>query len=744
MAHTARPCAEKVRLAAGGTAFSLGPVSFPLSANPAPSRANRLLKPGGVLLLLIAAATLVWCWHYDRWTASSWRLPTDYGGDSHEILARLQAAAEGDIWPGRSQVVERLGAPFGAHWNGYPSPDKLLMVALGGLSHLVGLFAAANAGLLLAQVSAALAFFLVARWLRARWEWAMAGALLFAYTYSTFHRGLGHFSLIFTWTVPLGLFAVWLVAGSRRLEWRRPGALACLGAAVALGMHNPYNLFFWLQLMGWALVAQWFGARRRPNLQIGLAALGLGLAVFVVMHMEVWVHVDEPEGTPLVVRNYGGTEYYALKPVEMFIPPKFHRWAPLAFFGNRYTRWSDWRGEEFLPYLGLVGIAGLLWIGVVTARRVFARRALPGQALSLGWLAAYSSVGGITNVLAFFVGLQVFRATNRVGIFISGIVLFFLVVRLSRATAAWPRGWRVGVAMLVTGVGLLDQIPRGPTPVETREIAEAVAADEALGREMEAALPPGAMVFQLPVQGFPEVLPPGRLVDYELFRPYLATDTLRFSYGAAKFRARSRWQRDLERVPAATLVRRLEKYGFAALYLNRKGFEDRADALLRDLTALGYDRRLQSRMGHQVVVLLHPAASPRLPLARVPAYGQGWHPQSVDGVRWAYEDAVLSYFNPFAEPIEVELDFAVSAVGPRRLTLRHEDEPIGEVAVTQAKQAWHLPGVQLAPGVNRFRLEADESAQRQGTGRYQLRSFGLSGARVRIRSAPYLPEAGPD
>ncbi len=694
------------------------------------------------MLLLLALVAVIWCWHYDRWTAASWQLPTSYSGDAHETLARLQAAAEGDIWPLKSQAITRLGAPFGAYWNGYPTPDKLLMVALGGLARLIGLFAAANAGLLLAQVSAALSFYLVARWLRARWEWAVAGALMFAYTYSVFHRGLAHFSLIFTWTVPLGLLAVWLVAGSRRLEWRRPGALACLGAAIALGAHNPYNLFFWLQLMGWALVAQWFGARRRPNLQIGLAALGLALAVFAVMHLEVWVHDDEPEGAPLLVRNYGGTERFALKPVEMFIPPKFHRWEPLAFLGNRYIRWSDWRGEEFQPYLGVIGILGLAWIAAMTARRIFARRALPGQALTIGWLVAYSSIGGFTNLLAFFAGLQVFRATNRVGIFLSGIVLFFLVVRLSRATAGWPRGLRVGVALLGAMFGILDQVPPGATAAQTREIAAAVEADQTLGRELEAALPAGAMLFQLPVQGFPEVVAPWRLKDYEHFRLYLTTRTLRFSYGAPKQRARSRWQRDLERAPADVLVRRLEEYGFAALYLNRKGYEDRADAILLELAALGYHHR--SRLGDQVVVLLRPSANPHLPLARVPTFGRGWHPRPVDGVRWAFEDAMMSYYNPLDEPISIELGLSLLAVGPRRLTLMHEDRPVGTIKVDRTKQVLRVPDLILAPGMNRFRLESDEPPERQGSGRYQLRSFGLLRARLRIHSAPYLPENEPE
>jgi phosphoglycerol transferase len=695
-------------------------------------------------LLLTALVVLVWCWHHERWTAASWHLPTSYAGDAHETLARLQAASEGDIWPLKSQVITRLGAPFGAYWNGYPTPDKLLMVALGGLVRLIGLFAAANAGLLLAQVSAALSFFLVARWLRTRWEWALAGALMFAYTYSTFHRGLAHFSLVFSWTVPPGLLAVWLVAGSRRLEWRRPGALVCLGAAIALGAHNPYNLFFWLQLMGWALVAQLCGPRRRPNLQIGLAALGLGLAVFVGMHLETWVHIDEPEGSPLLVRNYGGTERFALKPVELFIPPKAHRWEPLAFLGNRYARWSDWRGEEFQPYLGLAGIAGLIWIGAVVMRRIFARRALPGQALSLGWLTAFSTVGGITNLLAFFVGLQVFRATNRVGIYLSAIVLFFLVVRLSRATAGWSRGLRAGVALTVAGLAVLDQVPRGAGAAQTAEIAAAVEADRELGRALEAALPAGAMLFQLPVQGFPEVVPPWRMTDYEHFRPYFATRTLRLSYGAAKLRARSRWQRDLEHAPAAVLVRRLEEYGFAALYLNRKGYEDRADRLLRELSALGYERRLQSLHGNQVVVLLRPGANPHLPLARVPTYGQGWHEQPDNGVRWAFAGAVMSYYNPFAEPITVDLGLSLMAVSPRTLTLTHEGRPVGTMRADQHKQMLQVSGLVLAPGVNRLRLESDEPPDRQGQGRYQLRSFGLTGATFRIRAAPYLPEIVPE
>jgi phosphoglycerol transferase len=692
-----------------------------------------------VALALVAA--LVWCAHYDKWTAESWRVPTDYDGDAPEILAQMRAAADGDMWPLAPKVIERLGAPFGAYWNGFPTPDKPLLLLLGLLAQWIGLFAAANIALMLAPVSAALSFYFVARWLRCRREWAWAGALLFAFSYQTFHRGLAHFSITFSWTVPLGLLAVWLVAKSRQLEWRSGGAAVCFGAAVALGVSNPYNLFFWGQLMGWALIAQWFGGRRQSNLRIGLAAIVVAGAVFAASHIEVWVHVQEPEGAPLVSRNYGGTEMYALKPMELVIPPIFHRWGSLAFVGNRYVRWSDWRGEVFLPYLGVVGVVGLVWLGVGLVHRLLTRRPPPGAALSIGWLTVYATVGGVTNLLALLVGFQIFRATNRVVVFISALVLFFVVMQLSRRTARWPAWCRWAGALGLAGFGLLDQIPQESSAPERAEIAARVQSDRTLAREMEAALPAGAMVFQLPVLGFPEVNAPGRLGNYELFRPFLVTETLRFSYGAAKFRARSRWQRDLENVPAATLVRQLESYGFAALYFNRKGYEDRAEQLLKELAGLGYDRRIESPRGHQVVVLLKPAAVPALPLGRTVTFGLGWHPAPGGGrVRWANSDAVMSYFNPHDHAITAALTFTLVGATEREVTLEHEGRQVGAARVGRVAGAIELPQLTLVPGVNLFKLRSREPAVRLDSGRYQLRTFGLQESSIKITSVRGHPQ----
>ncbi len=677
------------------------------------------------------AAALIWIAHFDRWTIERWQLPTDYYADAHESLARLKAASEGEVRPLWPQVIDRLGAPFGAYWNAYPTPDKPLMLVLGACVHLIGLHATANLGLLLAQVTAALAFYFVARWLRCRWEWAAAGALLFAYTYHTFHRGLAHFSLVFIWTVPVGLMAVWLVACSHRIVWRRPEAWFCLFAAGALGTANPYNLFFWLQLMGWALLWQWVGSRRAANLQIGLAAVAVSLLAFAAMHAETWLHVENPDAVPLLARNYGGTEVYALKPVEMFIPPPFHHWDWLAVFGPRYTRWSPWRGEVFLPYLGIVGIVGFVWLMLVTVRQLVTRRSPPGQALSIAWLLAYATIGGLTNVLALFAGFQIFRATNRAAIFVSAIVLFFLMRRVSALSRAWP-GWaRLAAAAALAAFGVFEQLPKPASAAEDAALAADVRGDAAFGRALEQALPAGAMVFQLPVLGFPEVQPPHQLGEYEHFRPYLATDRLRFSYGTPKTRARSRWQRELDGLPAAELVRRLETYGFAALYLNRRGYADGGEQVLHELAALGYDQTVREPVGNQIAVLLHPAADPAPPLAQSVTYGQGWY-QPQEGWYWAYDDATVSYFNPYPEKLAVDLDLTAVGATPRNFTLERDGEPVQALALREQPTALVFHRVELEPGVNRFKLCSSQPAVRQGTSRNQLRSFAVRDIAVRF------------
>ena len=691
-------------------------------------------------LSLLTAA--IWCWQNHRLTPSAWTLPLDYTGDSLENLARIQAASEGDLVPFRSHYIHRLGAPLIANWNEYPGSDDLANFGLGLLARLTGAAAATNVALLLAHLTAAWSFYLVARLLRHRWEWALPGALLFAFSFYSATRGLPHLWLTFTYTVPLALFTAWLVAAGRRATMRPAWRWLCYAGAVALGASNPYNLFLYLQLLAWAVLVRWLKSRWSPGVRLGAICAALSLAVFAAIHAHIALNVIDEGGTPLLVRNYAGTEIYGLKPIELFVPSSRHHSTWLAALGYRYLRWSDWRGETFSPYLGLAGAVGLLWMlgAFIRGLLMDRRRLVVGYSLTAVWILLFSSIGGINNILAFFFGLDIFRASNRYSIFLFGLALLFLVARLSRLTRPWRPGWRLTLAGLVGLVGLWDQLPTRPDAESERTIAEQVGSDRQLGQELERRLPPGAMVFQLPILDFPEGLPQLRVNEYDHFRPYLATRTTRFSYGESKNRARGAWQLDCRRMAPAALVRALESYGFAAIYVNRQGYPDNAARLQAEFAAAGRAETLSGPLKNQVVVLLHPAEHPQLPLARTFTFGRGWNRRAVGEPaflpHWTNGSASLSYFNPFPRPLRVFVRLVVSGEGPRTLRLLLNGRECSHVSLDAAMKEMELPGVELQPGVNRLDLVTPEAPIRVSEQRLMLRAVALHELQLRILSGP--------
>jgi hypothetical protein len=708
---------------------------------------QRLLRKSAVSLaarwrvgLLLLVTTLVWCAHYDRWTAASWSVPTIYGGDALEIYARIAAAAEGDAAPLRPQVISRLGAPHGANWNAYPSSDIVLLWAIGHLASVIGVFPAANVALLLANLTAALALYGSARWLRARWEWAFAAALLFAFTLQTFQRGISHLFLIFSWTVPLALIASGLVAGSRRLEPGRRTGLFCIGIAAAIGAGNPYVLFLFLQLMAWALIAQWFGDRRRANLITGGLSLAAALLSFALFESHLWAYSRDTAAVSPLVRNYAGTELYAMKPLELLLPPPGHRWELFAELGHRYLRWSEFRsGESSMSYLGLAGIAGLGWLGIVSLRRLIRRQRPPTPALATGWIVAFSSLGGVTNIFALLTGLVVFRATTRFSIFISAVALLFLASQLSRWSAHRPRWLTFGLAAVVAALGLADQLPRGAGREWQADIAQRVAADRTFGQLLETKLPPGAMVFQLPVLEFPEAVTPHQLEDYTYFRPYIATRSLSFSYGALRRRSRSHWQHDLADASPPEMVARLERYGFAAVYFHRAAFPDRGEGLLTELASTGRTDRIFSPDHEQVAVLLKPRPKPEKPLARKPTFGRGWHHARPGEPRWAFQNAALSYYNPLPDPVAARLRFVLTSASERELTIRVNSRKMAQTRLGDGQQTVEFD-VSLQPGVNRLDLVSPQPGLRATQGRNQLRTFGIHEVTLTLPNSPYVAQ----
>ena len=648
------------------------------------------------LLALVLTVAFVWCLNWDRLSLKNWSVPIDYYEDSPMALTFIKSAADGEWVPFLSKNVSRLGAPYTGNWNDWPVWGDEVFFPSGLVARGIGLFAAANLAVLLGYVTSALAFYACCRWLRFRRLWSFVGAVLFAFTYYHSYRSLHHLTFTYSYTIPFGILSCWLIAFSKRLRWGNGPAWICLVTAAIMGLSSPYNVNMFGQLLCLSLGVQWLTRRRKANLQIGLFSLGLVVVCFVAMNLRTLAYRAANGKNPdALIRGYYETELFALKPIELFMPPLTHKVIAVRDMSSKYVREAWIRGELFSPYLGVVGITGLIWmfaeglLRLLKPRKFKWRGRFPAHVPLVLWILFYSVVGGLNCMIAL-ASVPLFRGSNRYSIFVSALVLLFLVSRATLLTRRWQAEKKFAVAAAILFVGLLDQLPQMTPREETQSIAHDIEVDHAFVNAMETKLPANAMVFQLPVMPFPESTAVNNLQAYEHLRPYLSSKTLRFSFGSNKGRPREDWQKDVEKMPASQMISTLEKYGFAAIYLNRKGFSDQAEGLLKQFAAAGRSQFIEDDSHEQVCILLNPSAAPVLPPAgtRAPLiFQRGWGntPSPAGTQYWAGGDASVSFFNPpKLSATSYSLNCQIACLSPRRASI-----------VLNGKEIW---GAELSPG----------------------------------------------
>jgi phosphoglycerol transferase len=320
-------------------------------------------------------------------------------------------------------------------------------------------------------------------------------------------------------------------------------------------------------------------------------------------------------------------QVYALKPIEFFIPPPYHRFKSFAETGQKHPQATMSVGEFPSPYLGVVGgLAFVALIGWALKGMLLGRRLGFGRyGVYSAWLIMVAMVGGGMELFQNLSGQNLFRSNNRASIYVFMFGLLFLAALLTRLAKKWPR-WLLGPVLApVLAFALYDQTAPShiqreggpPVPIpncDTSQREKIAEADEKLVRAFEQRVPPGTRVFQLPPQQFPEAGPYGGLTDYEQFRPYLFAKDLRFSYGNMKGRPQASWQNGFYSKPPVQALTELQEYGFGGLYVLRKAYPpDQVTYLLAALREIGATEVLESEYGDSFFAVLHPSPTPRAP-----------------------------------------------------------------------------------------------------------------------------------
>ena len=600
-----------------------------------------------VVALLIFVVAAEWCTAQAKWTPESWALPTCYldpvYSDFIGASAYFKSVNDEGFLPFGWKPASTLAAPDTGGWDRFPTPEEVLLGLFALLFRWQGVFAGTNIGVLLGHLMAAATFYLVARRGYAiATPWAFLGGLAFGLAPYQFAQQPHHVSCQYVWYLPLFPLAWRWIAAGQGLSVGSPRLWWAGWIGFVTGLQNTYyaNIFCQLVLVSGGVRA--WQQRACSSLKPAALVIAAVATAFLLSNLDTITHrlAHQPEGghgdaAPLVSqREYKWMDVYGLKLVDLFIPPVTHHSAELARFGRNHRAASILNDEEGSGYLGLLGIGCLLVLVGVAVRAMVEGRAedVPLEAWWGLWIIIMFTTGGLNAIIAAFTGFTLFRTAIRYSVVLLLLALLDAGQRLTiwqmAATERLGKGLTQGVTITATLVGsalvLWDQLPRTPSAEQRAAIAEAVDSDRAFVTAMESALPLAAdsarpMVFQLPVVGGP-----GRtkIPGSHHLRPFLYSHNLHYSYGAGGDALR--WQLEVERqlfrgakrgdhlqptVLNEANVRQalvmLRQRGFAALYVNRAGYDYRAAGLEAMLQQLGLTGIIESDRGDLLCVPLN-------------------------------------------------------------------------------------------------------------------------------------------
>lgn len=681
----------------------------------------------GIILCLLIF--LIWSWVYNLTSLSAWKTPIGYSGDAWLAYGFAKAYMDGDIVPFLFKWVPHLNAPFSANWNDYPVTEDFIYAIMGWLGKLIGLFAAANFMLFLAHLSAGLSFWYVSRELKYRPAFAFAGAIVYAFSHFMFARGLGHLVVTYCWHVPLMLLVTWWSYSSEQIPIRSKKFLIAIIIAAVSGTFHPYYTGMFLQFLGFAVLLH-LVRKQYQKITFPLLMIAATLAGFFMTNADTIIYtLMNGVNAQAVGRNLAALEIYALKIPELVFPPAYHAWRAWAEYGQQHYYLPAFvKGEMWSPYLGLVGLAGVTWLAAISSYRLLQGRLqlIPVQSWQVLWILFYSLVGGFNLLLGSF-GFMLFRATNRYSIFILAIALLFLVRQLSRKC---PEKLVLPLAFGIAVLGVWDQMTTRYTTAGMKPIVDLVQSDRNFASKLENQLPKSSMVFQLPVAAFPEIGPINRMGDYEHFRPYLFTKNLRYSYGTDKGRGDSAWQLEAAKLSPADMAKKLESYGFGAIIINRKGYEDNGNSIVNELVTSG--RSVITETSDLVAIKLKPSDSPALPDSW-PLFSVGWS-EDEKTHRWSNSShAQIIIFNYDGHPRPATIELTLSTLKPRAVKVALNGKMLSEfsIGIHSAASKLKPTPVILSPGKNILSFDTDVPPDYPGNGDFRKLSFQISNFFVR-------------
>jgi phosphoglycerol transferase len=378
-------------------------------------------------------------------------------------------------------------------------------------------------------------------------------------------------------------------------------ALICV-AVGSSGVYYPFFSCFMLLVAG-AIAALKFETFK-PLLTAFILVGIIGATVTINLSPSfIYRHKHGTAG--VLQRNPGEAESFGLKISQLILPITGHRINALDQIKRLHNRYT-WFNESDAASLGTVGTIGFLaLLAQLLRRKEIVTSTTPGLFQDLSLLNLFALllglVGGFGYIFAVLISSGI-RCYNRLSIFIAFFSLMAIGIGLEKIyrRVSTPRSIFCLLVTLALIAGILDQTTPAYVPNYMPDHAVIKAeylSDEQFVNRIEASVPAGAMIFQLPYIQFPEQEQVQQMIDYDHFRGYVHSKHLRWSYGAMKNRDDDRVQERVAALPAEEFVRALAFGGFSGIYVDRRGYQDGGTAKESELSKILQEKPLISPDG---------------------------------------------------------------------------------------------------------------------------------------------------
>jgi hypothetical protein len=420
---------------------------------------------------------------------------------------------------------------------------------------------------------------------------ALVASLLYAFTPYHFFRGEAHLFLSAYYVVPLYIYLMVTVythrASENTLSYNALSIFICVWAASS-GIYYAFFGAYFILLTGMmtALETKEWRHLIKSSLFVVVITATLGLNILPSLVKRI----DAGPNLVVTYRSPVDAEVYGFKIIQLVSPIDQHRLPGWRKSKDHYNGVSPLINENSMAALGVIaslGFFALLFILLMRTEAVQISLAFMSR-LNI-YAVLLGTIGGLGAIFAYHISPMI-RAYNRISVFIVFFSLsaFFIILQklLKPLRNKYSRGF-VLIGILI--IGLFDQIPL----LEHVDVNKTFQSDAKFIAKIEAAIPPGSCIFQLPFMAFPEAPDHYKMKDYDPYRAYLHSKKLKWSYGAVTGRTAAAWQNYVTQKPVAEMVDDLVFAQFSGIYLDRNGYPN---------NAVEIEKKLQSVLGIKPLV----------------------------------------------------------------------------------------------------------------------------------------------